>query len=162
MAKGKGGGVIAAVEALARPVAQAQGLILWDVRFEKEGPDQFLRILADRADEGVMDTDICEGFSRALDPLLDEADPIPGSYYLEVGSPGLGRRLTRDEHFTAMSGREVTAHLYRPKDGVRDIEGILCGKNEAGVVLKTANGAETVLEKDAVAYVKLNDDKDLF
>ncbi|MDO5601125.1 MAG: ribosome maturation factor RimP [Oscillospiraceae bacterium] len=161
MAKGKGG-VTAVVEALAAPVAQAQGLVLWDVRFEKEGPDRFLRVLADRADGEVMDTDACEKFSRALDPLLDEADPIPESYYLEVGSPGLGRRLTREEHFEAMAGREVTAHLYRPRNGQRDIEGILRGKTAEGVILTTAEEGDLTLEKDAVAYVKLNDDKDLF
>ena len=83
------GGAVKTVEALARPVVEGMGLRLWDVRFEKEGPDWFLRILIDR--DEPLDTDTCEAVSRAIDPLLDEADPIEQSYYLEVGSPGLGR-----------------------------------------------------------------------
>ena len=80
------GGAAAAVEALVRPVVEGMGLRLWDVRFEKEGPDWFLRVLIDR--DEPLDTDTCEAVSRAIDPLLDAADPIDQSYYLEVGSPG--------------------------------------------------------------------------
>ena len=87
------------------PVVEGMGLRLWDVRFEKEGPDWFLRVLIDR--DEPLDTDTCEAVSRAIDPLLDEADPIEQSYYLEVGSPGLGRRLTRPEHYEAAQGPEV-------------------------------------------------------
>ena len=100
MAKGKNhqpGGAAAVVEALVRPTVEGFGLRLWDVRFEKEGPDWFLRVLIDR--DEPLDTDTCEAVSRAIDPILDEADPIDQSYYLEVGSPGLGRRLTRPEHY---------------------------------------------------------------
>ena len=89
------GSAVKVVEALVRPVVEAMGLRLWDVRFEKEGPDWFLRVLIDR--DEPMDTDTCAEVSHAIDPLLDEADPIDQSYYLEVGSPGMGRRLTRPE-----------------------------------------------------------------
>ena len=87
MAKGKNhqpGGAAAVVEALVRPTVEGFGLRLWDVRFEKEGPDWFLRVLIDR--DEPLDTDTCEAVSRAIDPILDEADPIEGSYTLEVGS----------------------------------------------------------------------------
>lgn len=83
------GSAVKVVEALVRPVVEGMNLRLWDVRFEKEGPDWFLRVLIDR--DEPLDTDTCEAVSRAIDPLLDEADPIEQSYYLEVGSPGLGR-----------------------------------------------------------------------
>ncbi len=104
MAKGKGGNTVAVVERIARPVVEALGYRLWDVRYEKEGPDHFLRVFIDK--DGDMDTADCEKVSRALDPLIDEADPIEESYYFEVGSPGLGRRLTRPEHFAAVLRRE--------------------------------------------------------
>lgn len=81
------GSAVKVVEALVRPVVEGMDLRLWDVRFEKEGPDWFLRVLIDR--DEPLDTDTCEAVSRAIDPLLDEADPIEQSYYLEVGSPGL-------------------------------------------------------------------------
>lgn len=92
MAKQSGGNTAQRVEALVRPVVEGMGLRLWDVVFEKEGPDWYLRVLIDR--DGTMDTDTCAEVSHALDPILDEADPIDQSYYLEVGSPGLGRKLT--------------------------------------------------------------------
>ena len=96
------GSAVKVVEALVRPVVEGMDLRLWDVRFEKEGPDWFLRVLIDR--DEPLDTDTCEAVSRAIDPLLDEADPIEQSYYLEVGSPGLGRRLTRPEHYEQLKG----------------------------------------------------------
>ena len=105
MAKQSGGNTAQRVEALVRPTVEGMGLRLWDVVFEKEGPDWYLRILIDR--DGTMDTDTCAEVSHALDPILDEADPIDQSYYLEVGSPGLGRKLTRPEHYEAVQGQKV-------------------------------------------------------
>ena len=104
MAKQSGGNTAQRVEALVRPTVEGMGLRLWDVVFEKEGPDWYLRILIDR--DGTMDTDTCAEVSHALDPILDEADPIDQSYYLEVGSPGLGRKLTRPEHYEALKDRK--------------------------------------------------------
>ena len=133
------GGAVKTVEALARPVVEGMGLRLWDVRFEKEGPDWFLRI------------------------LLDEADPIEQSYYLEVGSPGLGRRLTRPEHYEALKGQKCAAHLIRPDEaGRRDIEGILQGLDADGNAT-LVNGEETYTFPVKMAgYVKLCDDENLF
>ena len=101
MAKQSGGNTAQRVEALVRPTVEGMGLRLWDVVFEKEGPDWYLRVLIDK--DGTMDTDTCAEVSHALDPILDEADPIDQSYYLEVGSPGLGRKLTRPEHYEALT-----------------------------------------------------------
>ncbi len=116
------GSAVKVVEALVRPVVEGMDLRLWDVRFEKEGPDWFLRVLIDR--DEPLDTDTCEAVSRAIDPLLDEADPIEQSYYLEVGSPGLGRRLTRPEHYEQLKGQKCAAHLIRPDEqGRRDYGG---------------------------------------
>lgn len=164
MAKGNSrqpGGAAAAVEALVRPTVEGMGLRLWDVRFEKEGPDWFLRVLIDR--DEALDTDTCEAVSRAIDPLLDEADPIEQSYYLEVGSPGLGRRLTRPEHFDALAGQKCAAHLIRPDEqGRRDLTGILKGMAEDGTVTLEDGGQELSFPFKAASYVKLCDDEDLF
>ena len=103
MAKGKGGGTVGTVEALVMPVLEQLGMRLWDVRFEKEGPDWFLRIYIDR--DEPLDLNACEEATRAINPVIDAADPIDQSYFMEVGSPGLGRKLTRDVHFEAMGGR---------------------------------------------------------
>ena len=135
-------------------------LRLWDVRFEKEGPDWFLRVLIDR--DAPLDTATCEAVSRAIDPLLDEADPIEQSYYLEVGSPGLGRKLTRPEHYEVLKGQKVRAKLIRPNaDGVRELSGILTGREGSTVTLETENGPVT-FDVNAVSGVQLCDDEDLF
>ena len=112
MAKGKGGGTVGTVEALVTPVLEQLGMRLWDVRFEKEGPDWFLRIYIDR--DEPLDLNACEEATRAINPVIDAADPIDQSYFMEVGSPGLGRKLTRDVHFEAMRGRCSPGHPRTP------------------------------------------------
>ena len=163
MAKAKNqqpGGAAAAVENIVRPVVEGMGLRLWDVRFEKEGPDWFLRVLIDR--DEPLDTDTCEAVSRAIDPLLDQADPIDQSYYLEVGSPGLGRRLTRPEHYEALVGQKCAARLIRPdEEGRRELEGTLVGLADGIVTLYTEQGDVTFPLKSA-GFVKLCDDENLF
>ena len=154
------GGAAATVEQLVRPTVEGMGLRLWDVRFEKEGPDWFLRVLIDR--DTPLDTDTCEEVSRAIDPILDEADPISQSYYLEVGSPGLGRRLNRPEHFAQLTGQKCLAHLIRPDaQGRREMSGKLLGLENGSVTLETEEGPVT-FALDAASYVKLCDDEDLF
>ena len=87
------GGVAAVCYALAQPVAEELGLMLWDVRFVKEGATWYLRFIIDK-EEGVG-IDDCVAMSRRMDKLLDEADPVPQSYVMEVESPGIERELTR-------------------------------------------------------------------
>lgn len=157
--KGKGN-TVQTVEALITPVLEEMGLRLWDVRFEKEGPDWFLRIFLDR--DEPLDITTCEAATRAIDPVIDAADPIAQSYYMEVGSPGLGRKLTRDAHFAAKCGEQVLAHLYRANEtGEKDVIGTLLGKDGSAVTLETAQGTCVVDVKEA-AYFKLCDDLDLF
>ena len=163
MAKQSGGNTAQRVEALVRPVVEGMGLRLWDVVFEKEGPDWYLRVLIDKADGSTMDTDTCADVSHALDPILDEADPIEQSYYLEVGSPGLGRRLTRPEHYEQLKGQKCAAHLIRPDEqGRRDAEGILEGLSADGMVTLKSDDGDYTFPVKAAGYVKLCDDEDLF
>ena len=110
--KGKGGSTVAAVTAIAQPIAERLGLRLWDVRFVKEGADWFLRVFIDK--DGGVGIDDCVAMSHALDKPLDEADPIEQSYCLEVSSPGTDRELTRPAHFEACLGERVRARLIRP------------------------------------------------
>ncbi|MFQ9679155.1 MAG: ribosome maturation factor RimP [Ruthenibacterium lactatiformans] len=146
MAKGKGGGTVGTVEALVTPVLEQLGMRLWDVRFEKEGPDWFLRIYIDR--DEPLDLNACEEATRAINPVIDAADPIDQSYFMEVGSPGLGRKLTRDAHFEAMRGRRVAAHLIRATAaGEKDVAGILQGKDGARVTLLLDDGSRRLSRK---------------
>ena len=118
------GGTAAVVAGMAGPVAEELGLMLWDVRFVKEGASWILRIIIDKENEPVSIND-CVDLSRRMSTLLDEVDPIPQSYCLEVSSPGVERELTRPEHFEAYRGRAVTVRLIRPRDGQRDFTGRL-------------------------------------
>ena len=161
MAKEKSGAAtVRLVEELVRPVVEDLGLRLWDVRFEKEGPDWYLRILIER--DTPLDTDTCEDVTRAIDPLLDEADPIEQSYYLEVGSPGLGRRLNRPEHYEAVKGQKISVKLYKANEqGRKEFAGILTSREGNTVTVETENGP-VAFEVSAASVVRLCDDENLF
>ena len=153
MAKQSGGNTAQRVEALVRPTVEGMGLRLWDVVFEKEGPDWYLRVLIDK--DGTMDTDTCADVSHALDPILDEADPIESSYVFEVGSAGLERQLKRPSDFQRFMGQPVLVKTYKNRDGRKEFAGKLAGY-EDGAVLLDMGGAEPVrFEKAEVALVRL-------
>lgn len=159
MAKGRSQSNTAAVAAkLVESVVQQMGLTLWDVCFEKEGASWYLRYFIDR--EGGVTIQDCEDFSRAIDKLLDEADPIEQSYYLEVSSPGVERELRKDWHFSQYKGSVVNLRLIRPVEGVRDFQGVLTGFDPASgqVTLLLDEETEMTFGLDEAAYVRLNDD----
>lgn len=144
-------------QALAQPITDELGLILWDVRFEKEGADWFLRIIIDSKESGGVSFDQCEALSRRLDPLLDEEDFIEQSYYLEVSSPGLMRPLRRPEHFTATIGMEVEMKLYQPRNGQRQFTALLKDYQD-GVMTLEQEGEQFTLPVKDCAWVKRYDD----
>ncbi len=160
MAKGRKATDI--VEEIVQPVCDAMGLILWDVRFEKEGSDWYLRVFIDKDNEGVY-IDECVDLSRAVDPLLDEADPIKQSYNFEVSSAGLGRKLTKPFHFEKKMGQVVLARYIRAVDGVKEVKGVLKAYNDGVITIEREEDgmAVDVIVKDT-SYVKLCDDEDLF
>ena len=140
------------VWAFAEPVVQAHGCSLWDVEYVKEGGDWFLRLYIDK--EGGVDINDCEAISRAVDPILDEKDPIPDSYSFEVCSAGLERVLKRPGDFEQFLGSMVLVRLYKPVDGRKEIVGTLTGY-EDGAVTITVNGSPVRFEKNEVALVRL-------
>ena len=140
------------VQELAEPVVQAQGCSLWDVEYVREGSDYILRVIIDK--EGGVDVSDCEAVSLALDPILDEKDPIPDSYQFEVSSAGLERALKRPEDFARFMGSPVTVKLYRPVNGMKEIPAVLRGYEDGRVTVQS--GKETVtFEKSQVALVRL-------
>lgn len=157
--KGKGGNTVAAVWALAEPLAQQLGLTLWDIRFVKEGASWYLRVFVEK--EGGVSVDDCVAMSRALDGPLDETDPIEQNYYLEVSSPGLERELTRDEHFQALLGARIKVRLIRPVDQVRDFTGELLSFDNGAITLLLENGTQMQLQKKEASWIRL-DDADAF
>lgn len=140
------------VRKLAEPVVRDAGCELWDVEFVKEAGEYFLRVFIDR--DGGVSIDNCEAVSRALDPLLDEADPIPQSYTFEVSSAGAERPLKRPSDFEKFMGSPVMVKLYAPKGGSREHPGKLAGFEDGAVVLDTSAGRER-FEKNEIAGVRL-------
>ena len=138
--------------ALAAPIAEANGCTLWDVEYVREAGTWFLRVCIDK--DGGVSIDDCEEVSRPLSDALDEADPIEGSYTLEVSSAGADRPLKRPEHFAAFLGAEVEIRLYRPVDGRKDHVGLLRRYRDGDVTVETA-GAEKTFSKKDVAQVRL-------
>ncbi|MBR3289377.1 MAG: ribosome maturation factor RimP [Clostridia bacterium] len=145
--------------ALAQPVADELGYFLWDVRFVKEGGTWYLRYILDK-DGGVTIED-CVTMSRRMSPLLDEADPIPQSYCLEVMSPGAERELTRPEHFALCEGCAAVVTLIRPRCGEREFAGLIAPLDKDGaVVLLDEDGNRSVFPKKEIASVRLIADWD--
>ena len=142
-----------AVLALAQPVAESQGIEIWDVEYVKEAGTRFLRVYIDKAD-GVSIQD-CESFSRALDPILDEADPIPDSYTFEVSSAGAERVLKRPSDFERFLGSDVSVKLYQPVDGSKQFVGVLQSYEDGNVTI-LQNDTPRTFEKSTVAQVRLH------
>ncbi|USF26713.1 Ribosome maturation factor RimP [Firmicutes bacterium ASF500] len=140
------------VAALALPVVEEAGCMLWDVEYVKEAGAWFLRVYIDR--EGGVSIDDCEAVSRPLSDLLDEVDPIEGSYTFEVSSAGADRALKKPEHFAKYLGAEVEVKLYRPREGRKELVGTLKDYRDGDVVLESGGG-ETVLTRQEIALVKL-------
>ncbi len=125
LATSKKPNTVEVVTALAKPVVEQMGLQLWDVRFEKEGASWYLRIFIDK--EGGVTIDDCENLSRAMDQILDDADPISQSYYFEVSSPGIGRDLVRPWHFQRYLGQDVQVKAHSPgQDAGREKPAGIC------------------------------------
>lgn len=143
------------VRGIAEPIVAAQGCSLWDVEYVREGGEWFLRVYIDRP-EGV-DIDDCEAVSRAMDPILDERDPIPESYHFEVCSAGLERTLKTPAHFAACMGEDVLVKLYKPLDGAKEFAGTLTAYDGAAVTID-CGGETRSFDLSDVALVRLRVD----
>ena len=141
------------VYGLIKETVEEQGVSLWDVRFLKEGASWYLRVFID-SPNGIS-IDDCTNVSHAIDPIIDEADPIDVSYYLEVCSPGLERELTRPNHFEKSVGKTVKIKLYKAIDGVKELTGMLKSAAER-VVIETEN-AEYSLDYKDISKARLCD-----
>ena len=131
------------------PIIAEKGLELVDLEFVKEGVNWYLRVYIDK-DGGVGIAD-CEAISRKLDPILDEADPVPGSYVFEVGSAGAERELKRPSDFEQFMGSEIEVKLYRPYEGRKTLVGLLEEYSDGDL---TVSGID--LKKEQIAQVKLH------
>ena len=140
------------VTGLAKPVVEEYGCSLWDVEYVREGSERFLRLYIDK--EGGVDIDDCEKIHRAVDPILDREDPIAESYHFEVCSAGLERTLKRPSDFAQFMDSPIVVKLYRPRNGLKEIPGILRGYEEGRITVEAGKESIT-FEKSEVALVRL-------
>lgn len=139
----KKGNIASRVYDLVKETVEDCGCILWNVEFVKEGSDHNLIIYIDKP-EGIS-LDDCEMVNDAVEPLLDEADPIEGSYYLEISSPGLERELKTTSHILAFVGERVVVKLFAAKDGKKVFDGTIDGFDEENNELSLAVGEDKVI-----------------
>lgn len=136
--------IASVAEKIITPCVEELRYRVWDVEFVKEGAGWYLRITID-ADDGI-DIDDCEKVSRAISPLLDEADPIEQNYTLEVSSPGLERTLRTPQHFAACIGEEIEVRLYSPDEsGRKAYKGTLVSSDDERFTIET-DGTEKTFE----------------
>lgn len=136
----------------AQPIVETNGCSLWDVEYIREGGEWFLRLYIDK--DGGVNIEDCEVISRAMDPILDEKDPISDSYHFEVCSAGLERALKRPSDFERFMGADVLVKLYVPRDGAKEFTGKLASYADGAVTLENETGT-MLFEKSEVALVRL-------
>lgn len=139
--------VATVVEELLRPTIEEMGYILWDVSYAKIGTEFHLEITID-SENGIQISD-CEAVHRAIDPILDDADPIESSYRLEVSSPGIERELRTDAHLAASIGQVVELRFFAAQDGAKTTLGALASFTEDTISVVLPDDSEkTFLRKD--------------
>ena len=140
-------------EEILKPIAEANGVRIYDVEYVKEGSDYYLRSYIDK--DGGVTIDDCEVVSRLLNEELDKADFIADSYIMEVSSPGLGRTLKKDRHFEYCIGEDVEIKLFKPLDGCKDYEGCLKAFDKDTITVSTESGEDKVFVRKDIAIVRL-------
>ncbi|WP_178021856.1 ribosome maturation factor RimP [uncultured Paenibacillus sp.] len=137
----------ATVEQMVTPYLEENGFELVDVEYVKEGSNWFLRVFVDK--DGGIDIDDCGRISEYLSEKLDENDPIPSAYFLEVSSPGAERPLKKAEDVTKAVGKDVFVTTYEPVDGLKEFEGRLLSFNGGEMVVEAGK------KRHAIPYSKV-------
>ncbi len=137
-----------------QPTITELGYDIWDITYSKVGADYHLEITID-SPNGINIED-CEKVHRAIDPILDECDPIEGFYYLDVSSPGVERELRTEMHISRSIGEKVRAKLFAAKDGKRVITGILSAFENGNLTITEPTGdvilAQSEISKLTTVY----------
>lgn len=134
-------GLAADVAAIAEPVLESIGFRLVRVSMSGGREDRILQIMAERPD-GTISVDDCEAISKALSPVLDVADPLPGAYRLEISSPGIDRPLVRPSDFEDWSGHVAKIELKEPVEGRKRFKGTLEGFEDGEIRIECDLGEQ--------------------
>jgi len=125
------------IELLVEPIIREKGLELVDVEYIREGAHWYLRLYVDK--DGGVDMDDCSGVSHSVSEMLDDKNPIPQAYMLEVSSPGLERRLKKEEDFIRFQGSLVMVNTTSQFQGFKEFSGNLIGLINDEIVLEYKN-----------------------
>lgn len=139
---------------LSELIANELGFELVDLEYVKENGNYFLRVFIDKS--GGITLDDCQKFSEKLASKLDANDPIKGSYYLEVSSPGLDRPIKTDRDLERNLGREVEVKLYRHIDKKKLHIGELRDFDKEEVTIVSVQGSEIKIPRDCIALMNLS------
>ncbi|NUQ17475.1 MAG: ribosome maturation protein RimP [Sphingomonas sp.] len=146
---------IAGLERLIEPEVRNLGYDLVRVMMIGGASDPTLQVMAERPDTRQLDIADCERISHRLSECLDLADPIEGSYRLEVSSPGIDRPLTRLKDYGDWAGHEARVHLAEPHEGRKNFTGTLQGTEGEQVLIQTKDGEAHALSFHEIASAKL-------
>lgn len=135
------------------PITETEHVEIWDVEFKKEGPNYVLRVYLDK--DGGISIDDCERVSRALEAVLDQEDPIPQAYLLEVSSAGLDRVIKYKQHFEKCMDKNVDVKLFVPLDGKKEFTATLKGF-DGNVVTFQEDGEEIQIPMDKISSIRLS------
>ena len=129
------------VEALIQPVLNDLNFELVDIEYVKEGKDHFLRISIDK--EGGVDLNDCTIASEKISEVMDENDPIPEMYYLDVASPGAERPIKKEKDFYNAINQPIFVSLYAPIEGDKEWLGVLKSVNDESINMEVKEKAKT-------------------
>ena len=138
-------------ESLIEPIITGLGYRLYDVVYEKEAKDYYLRVFID-SPKGI-DLNDCEKVNDAITDKLDEADYIKDTYFLEVSSCGLERMLRKDKHLQEQIGNEIEVKLFKAIDKKKSLQGILLEFNKEKLVIQVEN-SKLEIERKNISQVK--------
>ena len=141
------------IEDIVAPTVAGMGYELVRVAMSRGGGT--VQIMIEPADGRAMDVEDCATLSRALSAVLDVEDPIPGTYTLEVSSPGIDRPLTRDKDYIRWAGHVARLETTQPIEGRRRFKGTLLGLEEGTVRLRLEDGKETDVPLAQIIRAKL-------
>ena len=130
----KNDALVTQIYEMVKPIADELNYEIYHVEYVKENGEYYLRIYIEK--EGGITLSDCEALSRRVSDLMDEKDPIPEAYFLEVSSPGLNRTLFTEAHYKRFVGREVMVKLTKAIEGKKSIKGILKEVNEENIIVE--------------------------
>ena len=143
----------AKAEEILTPIAESEGVSVYDVEYVKEGGEFYLRGYIDKPG-GVNILD-CENVSRRFSDELDKADFIEDAYTLEVSSPGLGRKQTEDRHLEKSIGQEIEVKFYKPVNGQKELSGILKAFDDKSITIADEDDKDIIIERADAAAIRL-------